>query len=329
MQDPGNVHNDNTHSDNERNDNRLSIDGQSVSFSAGQTIMEAATTAGIYIPHLCHHPDYPPEGNCRLCSVKIGGRYLCACTTPAASGISVESQSEELTDLRRALTELLFVEGNHQCPGCERSGNCQLQAMAYFLEMQDSHFHHQYPRRELDASHPQVLLDRDRCILCGLCVRASKADGKEVFAIGGRGANTSLRVCTDSGLLGDSNLSIDDRAAHICPVGALLIRGEGFSVPIGSRLYDAGSIDKVGHQHPLYGPLESQRSAAGVAVAKAPRLANQTAVPASGSLAPDPLAPEPKAPVPTVPEAAESAAEDPARQPPSVKKTDRGAENER
>ena len=83
---------------------------------------------------------------------------------------------------------MLFVEGNHFCPSCERSGNCLLQATAYQHEMAGPHFEEFYPTRPVDASHPELLLDFNRCILCELCVRASReADGKSVFAIGGHG----------------------------------------------------------------------------------------------------------------------------------------------
>ena len=83
---------------------------------------------------------------------------------------------------------MLFVEGNHVCPTCEKSGNCQLQAVAYYLGMLTPHFNHFYPPREVDASHPDVVIDFNRCILCELCVRASRdVDGKNVFGLSGRG----------------------------------------------------------------------------------------------------------------------------------------------
>ena len=89
---------------------------------------------------------------------------------------------------------MLFVEGNHFCPGCEKSGNCQLQALAYDSEMMTPHFVEFFPDRPVDASHPDVLLDFNRCILCELCVRASRdVDGKYVFALAGRGHGLAHR----------------------------------------------------------------------------------------------------------------------------------------
>ena len=227
--------------------NTINIDGREIPFEEGQTIMDAALAAGIYIPHLCHKPGLTPHGSCKLCTVEAGGRSVSACTMPAASGMQVASNTPELNEVRRTITQLLFVEGNHICPSCEKTGNCTLQAVAYHLGMLDDHFPLFYPKREADASHPSLLLDRDRCILCELCVRASsEVDGKNVFAIAGRGTDAHLIVNTESGLLGDSDIGMDDLAAHICPVGAILVREHGYDMPIGRRTFDLHSVAEPG-----------------------------------------------------------------------------------
>lgn len=226
--------------------NTILIDGQAVPIQPGDTVMSAATRAGIYIPHLCHDPRFTPHGNCKLCTVKVNGRNCAACTFPAEAGQVVQNDTEELNADRRAITQLLFVEGNHFCPSCEKSGNCQLQGVAYFLNMLNGRFPHFYPSRETDASHPDVMLDRDRCIFCELCVRASRElDGKDVFAIAGRGIHNRLIVNSPSGLLKDSNLEATDAAAQVCPVGAILIKRHGFEIPIGERMFDHKQIDAV------------------------------------------------------------------------------------
>ena len=222
------------------------LDGLPLPFADGQTIMEAATEAGIFIPHLCHHPEFKPQGSCKLCTVKANGRYVSACTLPAKDGMEVENNSPDLNDKRRTLLQMLFVEGNHFCPSCEKSGNCMLQALAYELEMLTPHFEQFYPDRPVDASHPEVLLDFNRCILCELCVRASRdVDGKNVFGIGGRGIRARLIVNSASGRLADTDLSVTDRAAEVCPTGAIIRKRHGFTVPIGRRLYDHHDIAEV------------------------------------------------------------------------------------
>lgn len=227
----------------------FTLDGKTIPFTEGQTIIQAASAAGVFIPHLCYHPEFKPHGSCKLCTVKVNGRHTASCTMRAAPGMVVESDTEEINAERRALTQMLFVEGNHFCPSCEKSGNCLLQATAYEMGMEGPHFEEFYPARPLDASHPELLLDFDRCILCELCVRASReVDGKNVFAIAGHGIRTHLVVNSESGLLRDTDMAATDRAASICPVGVILPKRRGFVIPIGQRRYDEGTAADVDRQ---------------------------------------------------------------------------------
>jgi len=223
----------------------FSLDGEDLPFNPGETILQAATRAGRYIPHLCWHPDFTEHGSCRICSVKVNGRAGAACTVHAAAGLDVQSNTEELNAHRKTLLQMLFVEGNHFCPSCEKSGNCLLQATAYQMGMEGPHFEEFYPDRPVDASHPDILLDFNRCILCELCVRASRdVDGKNVFAIGGHGIGTHLLVNSESGRLADTTMTLADRAASICPVGVILPKRRGFVIPIGQRRFDARSVSE-------------------------------------------------------------------------------------
>ena len=225
----------------------ITIDDREVPFIHGQTIMDAALAAGVYIPHLCHNPEFIPHGSCRVCVVKVNGRPQSACTAPAAVGQVIDNASAEVTDMRRTVVQMLFVEGNHICPACEKSGRCQLQAVAYYVGMLEPHFSHFFPHRRVDASHPDVMIDFNRCILCELCVRASRdVDRKGVCAISGRGMKAQLVVKASSGQLGDTDFSAQDKAAHVCPVGAILPKHTGYEVPIGNRLYDREPISVVG-----------------------------------------------------------------------------------
>jgi [NiFe] hydrogenase diaphorase moiety small subunit len=153
--------------------------------------------------------------------------------------MKVASETRELNEQRRMMVQLLFVEGNHFCPSCEKSGHCKLQAVAYDLGMTSPRFDHFFPDRPVDASHPELMLDFNRCILCELCVRASaEVDGKNVFALGGRGRGKHLVVNSSSGLLRDSSAAAQDKAMDVCPVGAILRKRVGFATPIGQRRFD-------------------------------------------------------------------------------------------
>ncbi len=227
-------------------DNHFTLDGKTIAFEAGQTIIQAAMAAGLYLPHLCYHPDLKPHGSCKVCTVQIDGRIGASCTALAQAGQVVQSETAMLKQERLALIQMLFVEGNHFCPGCEKTGNCQLQAIAYDMQMMAAPYPQFSPQYEVDASHPDFILDRNRCILCSLCVRASRdIDGKNVFGLSGRGIHTRLVVNAASGQLGDTDFASNDKAAHVCPVGAILPKRVGFAVPIGQRIYDIIPISQT------------------------------------------------------------------------------------
>jgi [NiFe] hydrogenase diaphorase moiety small subunit len=221
----------------------FSLDGREVAFDPGQTILQAALAAGRYIPHLCYHPEFRPHGSCKLCTARVDGRTVAACTTPAAVGLEVASDTEEMNGLRRTLVQMLFAEGNHFCPSCETSGNCVLQALGYDLCVLTAGFRHMFPVRPVDASHPDILLDFNRCVLCELCVRASsEVDHKGVFALSGRGIDKHLVVNSESGELADTDIELTDKAMEVCPVGVILRKRVGFATPIGARRYDRRPI---------------------------------------------------------------------------------------
>ncbi len=220
------------------------LDGEAVSAEPGQTILEAADAAGHYIPRLCHMEGLEPFGGCRLCTVTINGRPAAACTQPCTPDTVVMTDTDELNEERRMVLEMLFVEGNHFCMACEKSGNCELQAQAYRLGLDTPRFEFLEPRRNVDASHPEVLVDHDRCILCARCVRASRdLDGKQVFGFVERGHEKRVAV-SGAARLADTDLDVTDKALDACPVGALLRKRVGFAVPVGERIYDH---EPIGH----------------------------------------------------------------------------------
>ena len=222
----------------------FTIDGVEISAQDGQTIMEAADEAGVYIPRLCDHEDLRHQGSCRVCMVKARGRSVAACTQPAEAGLAVKNETAHISKLRRDLVEMLFHEGNHLCPICEASGNCELQAMAYRLDMTaPTKFPYLEPTREVDASHPDIALDTNRCISCGRCIRASyDVDGKGVFGYVGRGIHR--RVAVNGVNLAHTNAEATDYAmsAEVCPVGCIIRKRVGFAKPIDERIFDQGLI---------------------------------------------------------------------------------------
>lgn len=219
----------------------FTVDGVTVTATPGQTIIAACDAAGIYIPRLCHHPDLPPAGHCRVCTCRVDGRSASTCTMPAAPGMVVENDTPQLNADRLTLIEMLFVEGNHFCPSCEKSGDCELQALGYRLGMTGPRLAYLWPQRALDASHPDVFIDRNRCVLCSRCIRASRTvDGKSAFGFEGRGL--AVRINVDGRNLDDTTLAAVDKAVAVCPVGCIVVKRTGYRTRHGERRYDTAAI---------------------------------------------------------------------------------------
>lgn len=219
----------------------LTLDGVVIHAKDGQSVVEAARAHGTYVPTLCDYKSLPPAGTCRLCAVKIGGTIVPGCTTPVSSGLVVESETPELTDLRCGLIEMLFVEGNHMCPSCEKSGDCELQALAYRYRIDVPRFPFAFPDRSIDASLPHLVLEHNRCIQCLRCVRGVKSrSGRDIFGFANRGRDIRITVdTTDPDALTDETAR---KAEAICPVGALIRKGPHYLTPIGRRRFDLTPI---------------------------------------------------------------------------------------
>jgi [NiFe] hydrogenase diaphorase moiety small subunit len=219
---------------------KIKIDGREIAAKEGQNLLDAATENGVYIPYLCHMKGVCAAGSCRICNVKINGRYAAACTTPIDSsceGWVVENKTPELDEMRKTIVEVLFVEGNHFCPSCEKSGNCDLQALAYKYQMMVPQFEYRFPKRVVDASSPKIYLDRNRCIQCKKCIRLIKdKDGKSYFAFFKRGHKLEIHI--DQELAANMPDDLAQKAMDNCPVGAILKKEKGYDVPIGKRKYD-------------------------------------------------------------------------------------------
>ena len=226
----------------------LTIDAQELHVTEGTTVLEAAIQAGIYIPTICYHPDLKPYGGCRLCIVEIKGMrgFPTACTTPATNGMVVTTNTESLNNIRRTTLELILsshpcecltcnrrerctpndiclrnVAVTDRCVTCPSNGICELQKVADYLGMQESTIPHEERPREIDRSNPFFDLDRNRCILCGRCVRTCQ----EITCVGAidlayRGFDMKVSTFGEKPLLESICRSCGECMVR-CPVGAL------------------------------------------------------------------------------------------------------------
>lgn len=221
---------------------QIKIDGQNINARKGANLVDVALENGIYIPTLCYLKGEPCLGTCRVCSVKVNGATSAACTVPVAHGMEVEVNEPEITDMRKALVESLFAEGTHNCPSCEKSGRCDLQAVGVEVGMMVSRFEYRNTPRERDYGSKRILLERDRCIFCQRCVEFVRdADsGMKIFSISGRGTHARIEINAE---LADKMSDAQVRyAATICPVGTIIEKKVGFDAPIGQRKFDIESI---------------------------------------------------------------------------------------
>lgn len=206
----------------------LKIDGRDLSGNEEETILDLARENGIFIPTLCQIDGLSIAGACRLCLVEVKGwrKLVPACATYIDEGMEVFTDTEQLRHYRRMILELLFSEGNHVCAVCVSNGNCDLQDLAQQLGMEHVRFPNLQPVRTVDMTHERFVIDRNRCVLCGRCVRVcDEIEAAHTWDFKGRGVDA--RVIPDLDIpWGDSNTCTScGKCVNVCPTGALVVKG--------------------------------------------------------------------------------------------------------
>ncbi len=204
----------------------FSLDGRQVQAAEGSTLLDAATESGVYIPHLCHHPDLEPAGVCRLCMVQIEGqpRPVLSCRTTVAEGMVVQTQNDEIDKIRRVALGLLVADHRGDCLTCGQNDDCQLQRAAAQVGMDPVQLGRLRPTTEMepvDESNPFFTLDPNKCVLCGICVRTcDELQGVAAIDFAGRGYDTTVATF-GGGPLAESRCESCGECVVRCPVGAL------------------------------------------------------------------------------------------------------------
>ncbi|WP_455653433.1 NADH-dependent [FeFe] hydrogenase, group A6 [Phascolarctobacterium sp.] len=203
----------------------LTINGQTVQAPKNATILEAARSAGIHIPTLCHHPELAPEGACRLCVVEAtGARTLVAsCVYPVAEGMVVKTNTDKVRAARRMVVELLLANHPKDCLACQKSGDCELQKIAADLGLRKIRFEGGARKAHtIDASNPCLVRDQEKCILCGRCIRVCRdVQGMSVYSFAERGFDTIVSTAFEQDL-GKVECSYCGQCASVCPTGAIV-----------------------------------------------------------------------------------------------------------
>lgn len=206
----------------------LTIDGQLVSASEAQTVLDAAQEAGIPIPTLCHLDGMLPVGACRLCLVEVAGinKLLPACVTRVSEGMVVTTNSDRLRKYRRMILELLFAERNHVCAVCVSNGHCELQSLAMQQGMDHVRFDYCHPKLDLDTTHRLFGMDHNRCVLCTRCVRACwYVEGAGTLNVAGRGVKSKIITDLNAPWGSSDTCTSCGKCIQSCPTGALFYKG--------------------------------------------------------------------------------------------------------
>jgi formate dehydrogenase beta subunit len=199
------------------------INGKTISAADGTSVLEAALRNGIYIPHLCHHPDLPELGACRLCVVECEGEKnpVPACTLSVRDGLKISTESARVNHLRKLAMELILAAHPADCSTCPKYGRCELQTLIQYMAVSATRVR---PRNKSLPEREQTLLlhDMNRCVLCGRCVRACRdLRGVEVLQYD---KNSDMEVYVGTlhdKLLRDADCRFCGTCAEVCPTGAI------------------------------------------------------------------------------------------------------------
>ncbi len=219
----------------------LTIDGRTVQAPKDATVLQAAKSAGIEIPHYCYHPGLPIVGSCRMCLVEIErmSKLQPSCATPVAQGMVVRTHTPEVLRNRQSVLEFLLLNHPLDCPVCDQSGECELQN--YYMDhgCYDPRFdENKTKRRKAWPIGPRVILDQERCILCTRCVRFTQEISKSgELAVHQRGHLSEIAIFPGVELDNPYSGNVVD----ICPVGALTDRDFRFQC----RVWFLGSTNSI------------------------------------------------------------------------------------
>jgi bidirectional [NiFe] hydrogenase diaphorase subunit len=208
---------------------KLRINGAEVAVPDGTTILKAALLNGVEIPTLCELEGLTPYGGCRLCIVEVSGttKLFPACTTPAASGMEVTTQSPKLYEYRKMVLQTLLAERTHICSVCVANDHCELQVCANNHGVDHVMFERNWSCDEIDSTHDFLVIDRNRCILCTRCVRVcDEIEGAHTLDLKLRGKNTQVIMDQDQKWGTALSCTSCRKCAKVCPVGAIYIQGE-------------------------------------------------------------------------------------------------------
>ena len=201
----------------------VTINGKKMQVPENESILESALKSGIYIPHLCHHPNLKDIGSCRLCIVEIEGEkeVKASCELMPKEGMSINTNSEKISKLRNLALELILAGHPEECSTCPKYGNCELQTLIQYIGANNSRMKARTKGFEMKNDNPLLIHDMNRCVLCGRCIRAcNELRGVNVLQYQKEGMEVYVGTLHDK-LLKDANCRFCGACAEVCPTGTI------------------------------------------------------------------------------------------------------------
>ena len=203
---------------------KLTINGCEVEATEGQSVLDAALAAGIFIPHLCKHPDLEAVGGCRLCMVTVDGadEPVCACKTAVREGMAVDANAPAADRVRRMAMELILATHPADCTGCPKYGSCELQSMYQYMGVAPTRWRVKSRPQATDDSNPLITHMFTRCIRCGRCVRACR-ELRGVGVLDYQRTEDGIRIGTDGSVsLEQAGCRFCGACIEVCPTGSIV-----------------------------------------------------------------------------------------------------------
>lgn len=201
----------------------ITVDGIRLEVPDNKNVLECALEAGIYIPHLCHHPNLKDTGACRMCIVEVDGcdGVTPSCTLKAKDGLNIRTNSEKIAKLRNLALELLMAGHPEDCSTCPKYGNCELQTLIQYIGANAGRMRTRTKGIKSVEDNPLFIHDMNRCVLCGRCVRACN-QMRGVKVLDYRKKDLETYVGTLHGkLLMDADCRFCGACAEVCPTGTI------------------------------------------------------------------------------------------------------------
>lgn len=228
----------------------ITVNNREIEAVKGETILQALRRAGISIPTLCNMEGFTPTGACRLCMVEVKGKtdLIPACSNPVEEWMDVQTHTTRVIKARRVIVELLLSSHPDDCLYCERNCHCELQDLAFELNIRERKQTARKSNKIKDLSSPAIIRDPAKCILCGRCVRVcEEVMGCSTLEFSGKGDHSGISTTCDQGINSSSCITCG-QCILVCPTSALYEKKNLAELQAGLNnpaLYPVAIIDPV------------------------------------------------------------------------------------